>query len=66
MMDQLSPEQVSKLRHEDRGPLSIRVVVVFTVIAFICVSLRFFTRLKFVRNVGLEDYLIAVSMVSLL
>jgi hypothetical protein len=61
---QIPPEQLSVLAKEDLGPLMVTVVVVFTVIAFISVCLRFFTRLAVVRHVGPEDYFIALSMVN--
>jgi predicted permease len=63
-MGQLPPGQLAKLAQEDQGPLTKAIVITFTTIAFICVCLRFYTRITFQRNVGWEDYSIALSMVS--
>lgn len=63
-MDQIPPEKLAAMAAEDLGPLTIAVVIVFTVVAFICVCLRIFTRILLVHNVGVEDYFIALSMVS--
>lgn len=64
-MDKLSPEQLAILAKEDQGPLTKSIVIAFTVIAFICVSLRLGTRFKY-QAVGWEDYTIVVSMVYLI
>ncbi|KAF2183865.1 hypothetical protein K469DRAFT_581164 [Zopfia rhizophila CBS 207.26] len=61
-MDQLSPAQLAALKKEDKGPTTIAICVAFTIFSFICVSLRVFTRIKYVRDIGLEDYFIALSM----
>jgi hypothetical protein len=63
-MNQPSPETLAKLAQEDQGPSSKAVVIAFTTISLICVCLRFFTRIIVQRNVGWEDYTIAVSMVG--
>jgi hypothetical protein len=62
-MDGLSPEQIDLLASEDQGPKIITIVVALTVLSFVFVVLRFFTRIKFTSQLGSEDYLIAVSMV---
>lgn len=64
-MDQLPPAQLDILAKENRGPGSVGLVVTFTVLAFICVGLRLFSQFYLVRNVGLEDYFITISMVWL-
>ncbi|KAF2016638.1 hypothetical protein BU24DRAFT_492692 [Aaosphaeria arxii CBS 175.79] len=61
-MDQFTPEQISQLKEENLGPMSIAIVVSFTILSSICVALRFFTRIKLVRELGLEDWFILVSM----
>jgi hypothetical protein len=61
-MDQLPPEQLAILAQEDYGPLSRNIVYAFTAIAFVSVSLRPYTRLRYLA-VGWEDYIIVVSMV---
>jgi hypothetical protein len=65
MFDQIPPEQLAILAREDQGPRVIGLVVTFTVLAFICVLLRFFARIKFTRLLGWEDFFIALSMVLL-
>jgi hypothetical protein len=62
-MDGLTPEQREILAKESHGPLVISIVIAFTVLSLVCVSLRFFTRIRFTRLVGTEDYLTALSMV---
>jgi hypothetical protein len=63
MLDQIPPEQLAILAGEDQGPKVIGIVITFTVFASICVLLRFFTRIKFMRLLGWEDSFIALSMV---
>lgn len=54
-MDPIPPEQLAALAKEDRGPLTKSIVIAFTVISFIAVSLRIFTRLRFIgRQLGWE------------
>ncbi|CAA9958895.1 hypothetical protein PTMSG1_02427 [Pyrenophora teres f. maculata] len=60
---QISPEVLAVLAKDDRGPKTIGLVLGFTTLALVCVSLRFFARIKFVRQVGSEDYLMAMAMV---
>jgi hypothetical protein len=62
---QLPPEQLAILAGEDLGPQVLGVVITFTLLALICVCLRFFARLKFTKLVGWEDYFIACSMVRM-
>lgn len=62
IIDEIPPQVLAVLAKEDQGPKVVGIVVAFTVLAFISVSLRFFTRIKF-TIVGWEDYFIAISMV---
>jgi hypothetical protein len=62
-MDGLTPEQLEILAKDSQGPLVMSIVIAFTVLSLVCVFLRFFTRIKFTRLVGTEDYLTALSMV---
>lgn len=50
---------------EDRGPVSLGVTVSLTALSTAFVVARLFVRIKLLRNVGLDDYLIAGSMVNL-
>ena len=63
---QVPPEVIAAMAKENQSPLIIGIVSAFTALAFVCVLLRFFSRIKFVGIVGLEDYFIAFSMVSTL
>jgi hypothetical protein len=63
MFDQIPPEQLAILLRENQGPKVIGIVITFTVLALLCVFLRFFARIKFTQLVGWEDYFIALSMV---
>jgi hypothetical protein len=62
---QVPPEVVAALAKENRSPIIIGIVAAFTGLGFVCVLLRFFSRSKLVGIVGLEDYFIAISMVSI-
>ncbi|KAH7117917.1 hypothetical protein B0J11DRAFT_441449 [Dendryphion nanum] len=61
-MDQIPPEQLAILRAEDMGPTCKAIVFAFTIIAFISVFLRFYTRALLMKTVGIEDYFILASM----
>jgi hypothetical protein len=61
---QVPPEMIAALARENKSPLIIGLVAGSTGLAFVCVLLRFFSRVKLVGIVGLEDYLIALAMVS--
>ncbi len=61
-MDQLSPEQVAALRAEDQGPLCERIVITFTILAFVSVCLRLFTRFRY-HKIGFEDHTIIIAVV---
>lgn len=63
-MDQYTAEELAVLRAEDRGPLCKHIVITFTVLAFVSVCLRLYTRIRF-HKTGWEDWTIAVSMVGL-
>lgn len=62
IINKIPPAVLAVLAKEDQGPKVVGIVVAFTVLAFICVLLRFFARIKFTL-LGLEDYFIALSMV---
>jgi hypothetical protein len=61
---QIPPEVVAALAKDNRSPQIIGLVAGFTGLGLVCVLLRFFTRIKLVRIVGMEDYFMVVSMVS--
>jgi hypothetical protein len=61
---QVPPEVIAALAKENKSPLIVGLVSGSTALAFVCVLLRFFSRVKLVGIVGLEDYFIALSMVS--
>lgn len=63
-MTEWSTEQLALLAKEDQGPLTKSIVIVFTTIAFVCVCLRLYTRLRYLgRVLGWEDLTIVISMV---
>lgn len=62
---QLPPDVLARLMSEDEGPLTIRIVVAFTVIAFVAVALRIFTRFKY-QAIGPEDHTIVLAVVRTL
>jgi hypothetical protein len=61
-MDQIPPEQLAKLAGEDLGPLTKNIVIAFTVIALVSVSLRIYTRFRY-KAIGWEDYSIIIATV---
>lgn len=48
----------------DRGPTILAILYSGTVLAAIAVALRLWVRIKFLRKVGLDDWLVAASLVS--
>lgn len=60
--EQIPPEQLAKLAGEDLGPLTKNIVIAFTVIALVSVSLRIYTRFRY-KAVGWEDYSIIIATV---
>lgn len=62
-MDQFTPEELAALRADNRGPLCRNIVIAFTVLSFVSVCLRLFTRITY-HKTGWEDWTIVVSMVG--
>ncbi|KAF1844858.1 uncharacterized protein K460DRAFT_429649 [Cucurbitaria berberidis CBS 394.84] len=60
-MDKIPPEQLAILAKEDQSSLTSSLVITFTVISFVCVCLRLFTRVKY-QAMGWEDPIIMLSM----
>ncbi|KAF1918151.1 hypothetical protein BDU57DRAFT_514751 [Ampelomyces quisqualis] len=59
---QLSPEQLAALAKDDLSELTKNIIIAFTVISFVSVCLRLYTRVRY-KAVGWEDYSIALAMV---
>ncbi|KAF2735190.1 hypothetical protein EJ04DRAFT_491971 [Polyplosphaeria fusca] len=59
---QLPPEVLAALAKENQSPKVIALIATFTGISFFFVVLRFFTRIKFIEMVGIEDYFIGISV----
>lgn len=49
---------------ETRGPALTVVNIVFIVLVFIVVGMRYYTRLKITRSFGQDDVVIGLSLVS--
>jgi hypothetical protein len=60
--DQIPPEQLAKLAGEDLSHLTKNIVITFTIIAFVSVCLRIYTRVRY-QAVGWEDHSIVIAMV---
>jgi hypothetical protein len=60
--DQLSPEQLAALAKDDLGQLTKNIIIAFTIISFVSVCLRMYTRIRY-QAVGWEDYSIVFAMV---
>lgn len=48
--------------HDSKGPEILVVLWTLTSVTFLIVAARVFTRLKMLRNFGIDDYLIVVAM----
>ncbi|PVI04189.1 hypothetical protein DM02DRAFT_716378 [Periconia macrospinosa] len=59
----IPPEVVRQLATDDRGPVTIVLSVIFTVLSLISVSLRFYTRAVLMRNFSVEDFFMGIAMV---
>lgn len=59
----LTPDQDAARRTDTKQPTALAVVITFTVLAFISVSLRYFTRFITIKNPGWDDYIVGVAMV---
>jgi hypothetical protein len=60
--DSIPPEQLAILAGEDHSQLTMNIIIAFTVISFVSVWFRLFTRLKY-QAVGWEDHSIILAMV---
>ncbi|KAH7554728.1 hypothetical protein BM1_07389 [Bipolaris maydis] len=64
-MDQLTADQLAALARDDKGPLTKSIVIAFTVLSYVAVSLRLFTRMRYIGlQLGWEDYAIVVSLAT--
>jgi len=61
----VSPEVRARLENDDLGSTIVGVTVSFTVLALTAVLLRFYTRVRLIKNFGAEDWLMLVSMVRI-
>jgi hypothetical protein len=59
---QLSPEQLAALAKDDLSQLTKNIIIAFTVISFVSICLRMYTRIRY-QAVGWEDYSIVLAMV---
>lgn len=48
---------------DTRGPALTVVNIVFIVLVFIVVGLRYYTRIRITRSFGIDDYVIGASVV---
>ncbi|KAF2454920.1 hypothetical protein BDY21DRAFT_373789 [Lineolata rhizophorae] len=62
-MSSQAPPPPPESYSEDKGAHVTAVVITFAVLSFIFVSLRLYTRLRIVKNVGPEDIFIALAWV---
>jgi len=60
---QIPPEQLAQMAKEDVTHKVIVLVATFTALGFVCVCLRFFSRIQMLGLIGPEDFLIVFSMV---
>ncbi|KAH7348200.1 hypothetical protein BKA66DRAFT_477312 [Pyrenochaeta sp. MPI-SDFR-AT-0127] len=62
-MDQMSPDQIATLAKDDLSSLTRSIVIAFTILAFVSVALRLFTRIRY-QTIGWEDYTIVLSLIT--
>lgn len=48
----------------NRGPELLAITWVFTVLALLVVIAKFYTKVKILRGLGIDDFLVVLSMVS--
>ncbi|RMZ33115.1 hypothetical protein D0859_02769 [Hortaea werneckii] len=48
---------------EDRGPTIVTLLVVFTIVSALFIAARLFVRIKLLRNLGADDYLITLAWI---
>lgn len=50
---------------QNRGPVLLTVIWIITALALMIVGLKIYTKFKIVRDAGIDDFLIFLSMVRL-
>ena len=60
----LTAEELAVLANESKQATAYAIIILFTLLALIIVSLRMYTRLFLIKKPGPEDYIIGISMVS--
>ena len=58
-----TPEQLAELRLENKQGLATGIVISFTSLAFMFVTLRYATRILLIKCFGAEDWAIGLAMV---
>lgn len=58
-----TPPHTEEYLSQDRGPAALGVMVSLTALSTVFVAARLFVRIKLLKNVGFDDYLITASMV---
>lgn len=51
------------LSHDSRGGQVLAISITFTTIAALAVMTRFISRIRFVKSLGIEDWLVVTSLV---
>ncbi len=59
-MNQITPEYAS----QTKGPRILGVFWSFFLVSVLMVSARLYIRMRWLKNIGLDDYIIAVAMVA--
>ncbi|OBT51769.1 hypothetical protein VE04_08196, partial [Pseudogymnoascus sp. 24MN13] len=58
-----SPEQLAALDAESKGPTTLVVVILFTILSFFFVCMRYVSRFAIIKRGSAEDYTIGVAMI---
>ncbi|OBT45571.1 hypothetical protein VE00_03497 [Pseudogymnoascus sp. WSF 3629] len=58
-----SPEQLAALDAESKGPTTLVVVILFTILSFFFVCIRYVSRFAIIKKGSAEDYTIGAAMI---
>lgn len=61
----LPSDELAALRAESKRIPSLAIVIVFTAVSSVIVTLRYATRFAILKQPGLEDYMIGVALVCI-
>lgn len=63
-MPEMNPAMLAALKHENRSPALIGVMVSGLIVSLFVLSLRFWARARIVQKIGADDWASLLSFVS--